>query len=430
MPSRSHPNILFVCFDSLSALDSALNHDKTAVPALNTLFDNSIRFSHTYTPSPESSPARASLFTGLDPCVHGLWTNGVMLPSHRQTFADILSQAGYANWLFGRWQMAGVSNWTTEPIHHGSFKHIEWAHGPLHRSRQNAYLLWLQQTAPDVYDEIFASQANPDDTNISKEQHKAVTELPDDLSFNYWICQSVRQRINTQPPEHPFLAVAAMVVGSTMGSEPQTDGDCESLNRRALQQADKALAIILDDLANGDQAQDTIIIVTAARGTVESADDAMCEQAIRVPLLIHHNDFDAQIIHSPVSTIDIAPTVLEVAGLPVPQSMQGTSLLRVLDGSTSPRGWALSRQRTTVGQKRHWKSALRAKNLKLVVSHGNVEAGVAASYQLFDLYDDPAEQQNLADNVNRSTELESMIDLILDARCALENRTEPRIAKF
>ena len=435
MPSQSHPNILFVCFDSLSAIGGALSGNSVHTPVFDKLFDKSIRFSHAYTPCPESSPARASLFTGLDPCVHGLWTNGVMLPSHTQTFPDILSKTGYSNWLFGRWQMAGVSNWTTESIRHGSFSHIEWAHGPLHRSRQNAYLLWLQQTATDQYEKIFASQPNADDTNILSEQRKAMSELPDDLSFNHWIGNSVRQNIVKQPTKHqkeqPFLAVAAMAVGSSMGSEPCADTDCEPLNKHAMEQADRALGTVLDDLDKHGKAQDTVIIITAARGTVENATGSLvCEQAIRVPLLIHSDSFDAQTIDRPVSTIDIAPTVLDIAGLPVPQSMQGTSLLGVLSGSKKPRGWAISRLRSTFDNQRHWKTALRAGKLKLVVSHGDPEKGKEASYELFDLDADPGEQRNLADDDLHSADLESMLDLMIDARCALENRIEPRIAKF
>ena len=90
----------------------------------------------------------------------------------------------------------------------------------------------------------------------------------------------------------------------------------------------------------------------------------------------------------------------------------------------------MSRLRTTVDQTRCWKSALRANKLKLVVSHGNPEKGIQASYQLFDLDADPTERNNLANNAQHSTDLESMVDLMIDARCALENRTEPRIAKF
>ena len=43
---------------------------------------------------------------------------------------------------------------------------------------------------------------------------------------------------------------------------------------------------------------------------------------------------------------------------------------------------------------------------------------------------DPHEKNNLASKEQHAEQLEDMIDKLIDARCALEDRTEPRIAKF
>ena len=52
------------------------------------------------------------------------------------------------------------------------------------------------------------------------------------------------------------------------------------------------------------------------------------------------------------------------------------------------------------------------------------------SYQLYDLNADPDATHNLANDPNHANTLETMIDLMIDSRVALEDRTEPRIAKF
>ena len=109
MPDLSSPNILLFLFDSLSAIDYELLCPPTDAARLARLRDESVLFTSAYAPCPESSPARASLITGLDPCVHGLWTNGVKLPSRERTFPEILAQAGYTNWLVGQRQLAGVA---------------------------------------------------------------------------------------------------------------------------------------------------------------------------------------------------------------------------------------------------------------------------------------------------------------------------------
>ena len=433
MPVSYRPNILLILFESLSTFDCGLSEDLTVMPALSELSRDSVLFTNTYTPCPESSPARASLFTGLDPCVHGLWTNGVRLPPRERTFPELLAQAGYTNWLVGRWQLAGVANWTTELTRPGEFSHVEWAHGPLHRSRQNAYLTWLQQNAPDHYTRIFASQASADDTNVPPEQREAMSDLPDELGFNHWVGERVGNLILSHQSDQPFLAVAGLSVGSSMGANLTQYYDGEDLNERALRQADAAIGRLLDLLAANGRAEDTVVFVAAGRGNTVPGPDAnpLNERSVRVPLLMRRAGQERRIMDAQQSTMDIAPTILDIARIPVGPRIQGRSLLGVLDGSLPSRNWAMSRIRRGLSpQTRIWQTALRADSMKLVVSHGNTKDPVQATFRLFDLDADPDELVDLADDEAHAADLEDMIDQMIDARCALEDRTEPRIAEF
>ena len=421
------PNILLFVFDSLSACEAYANHNSEVIPVLTELQKKSSVFKSAYTTCPESSPARASLFTGLDPSVHGVWTNGVALATHEKTFPQLLTQAGYATWLVGRRQLAGVSNWTTEHSRSDEFTQIDWAHGPLHRSRQNAYLIWLQEKAPQRYAQIFPRQANPDDTTIPSEQYASVATLPDDLSFNHWVGERICNLLSSHQQQQPFLAIAAFSVGSSMGSAPAHGNDGEELSTRALQQADAAIGRVLTQLADSDD--ETMVIVTAGRGNAVSKDPdtAMHERSIKVPLMFSCTGMAPQTVTEPVSTIDIAPTILKIAGLPRKTRLQGSSLPGVLNENKSPDSWAMCRLRSA---KHNWLTTLRSSNMKLIVNHGDTQTGIAATYQLFDIAADPDEQNDLAVDENYAIELENMIDLMIDARCALEDRTEPRIAKF
>ena len=445
MSGRSRPNILLCVFDALAASDcDGLVRQTSDLPVYERLQGESVVFTTAYTPCPESSPARASLFTGVDPSVHGVWTNGVELPKHIPTFPQILAEAGYVNWLVGRRQLAGVSNWTTEHSRPGEYARVEWAHGPLHRSRQNAYLAWLGETLADRYAQIFPSQPDPDDISISSEQYKAVCELPENLSFNHWVgervCDLMSSHLVNGTADQPFLAVAAFSVGAFMGAEPECGIDNEGLNTNALKQADAALGRMLDTIDKHNIGADTVVIFTAGRGNADTekkqgskntALAAMSEQSIRVPLLMRWPGQAGASVDAPVSTIDIAPSLLEFAGLPTRTSMQGTSLPAVLSGRESARDWAVSRlRRQSPDGERSWLSALRANTMKLIVDHGNPNNAVATNYSMFDLKSDPEEQQDLAEHDKHGDDLENMIDIMIDARCALENRTEPRVAKF
>lgn len=220
MPVVARPNIVLCLFDSLSASDRLLSEHLSCMPVLSDLLGKSSVFTHAYTPNPESSPARASLFTGLDPCVHGLWTNGVTLPANEQTFVRVLAQAGYTNYLAGRYQLSGVSQWIIEAIRAGEFTQAEWAHGPLHRSRQNAYLGWVQAEAPEYYSTVFENQAIPDNTLATWQQVEALQALPHKLGFNSWVGEKTSSWIKAQPPSQPFLAIAGFSVGQQYGAEP------------------------------------------------------------------------------------------------------------------------------------------------------------------------------------------------------------------
>ena len=444
MPSISRPNILLCVFDSLAAFDSNCRQVLPATPALDKFQQQSVVFTAAYATSSESSPARASLFTGLDPVVHGVWSNGVALPLHEKTFPQNLTHAGYTKWLVGRRQLAGVSNWTTEHSRPDEFDRVEWAHGPLHRSRQNAYLIWLQETAPERYATIFPTQADPDNTTIPPEQFAAVEALPDELSFNHWVGLRTCELISSG--DQPFLCVAAFSVGALMGTEPDQGHDSEALNSKALQQADAALSNILKLLSDEHSlSTDTVVMITAARGNApdsnsehtSNAETAMRECAIRVPLMLRAPDLAPQVVDAPVSTMDIAPTILAFTGVPLKPRMQGTSLFAMLNGSEAFRDWAMSRLRASESVnteksavQRTWQTALRKNNMKLIVHHGDLQSGVPIRYQLFDLQSDPQEQNDLSTQASHANDLENMIDLLIDARCALEDRTEPRIAKF
>ena len=266
----------------------------------------------------------------------------------------------------------------------------------------------------------------------SEQQQAALEALSDNLSFNYWVGKQVGQWIESQPVTKPFIAVAGFCVGDMLGTEPLPNTDGEDLLAQALKQADTAIGQLVEQVNASSYAQDTVIIVTSARGNVHSADRdyALAEKSIRVPLLIHGAGYAPRDLHSVASTIDIAPTVLELANAPIGPRMQGESLLGVLNGSTAPRGWALTRlRRSLTSPAPNWQTALCTSTMKLVVRHDS-KLNAQEAMSLYNLDTDPLEEINLVGLETHAACLEQMIDQMIDARCALEDRTEPRIAEF
>jgi len=378
------PNVLMFVLDSVGTADY-LKHE-AQLPCISQLRTQSFWFPRAYCGCPESSPARASLFTGLDMAVHGVWTDGVTLPAHETTIAEQFYSSGYQTWLFGRRQLAGVANWTTEHTRAQEFSYAQWAHGPLHRSRQNAYLAWLEETKNIVYSELFPSQANPDDTQISSSTYKAISELPDELSFNHWLGNHLSDQLGNHITEHhdkqPFFAVAGLVVGESLGAVPSKDFVTEGINLQALKQADSGIAKVLQKLETTGQSEKTIVVLVSARGSTEAPDSkgAMNEHAIKVPLLLRAPGIAAKDISSSVSTMDIAPTLYELANIRAPQRTQGRSLL-----TEEPRKWSLSRLRQP---KHNHQTALCTERYKLVAHHAQTDSGETLGFSLYDLQQD------------------------------------------
>ena len=163
----------------------------------------------------------------------------------------------------------------------------------------------------------------------------------------------------------------------------------------------------------------TVVVVTAGRGSVDdmAAADLLQEPAIKVPLFICLPKGLPNTVPEIVSTMDIAPTLYDLADIHPPQHVQGSSLM-----SAPPRNWALSRLRNL---NLPHQTAFRSENWKLILTHGASDV-----MRLFNLTTDPSEATNLAETPDNQDRLEDMLDLLIDARVALEDRLEPRIAKF
>jgi len=65
-----------------------------------------------------------------------------------------------------------------------------------------------------------------------------------------------------------------------------------------------------------------------------------------------------------------------------------------------------------------------------VAHHTDPDSGEPASFSLFDLKLDPEQLNDLSNSPQHQNQLEVMIDQLIDMRVALEDRTEPRVAKF
>lgn len=93
----TRPNVVLVTLDTLRPDHLGLaGYPRPTSPGLDSLAAEGVVFTQAYAPAPSTSPAHATLFTGLSPSVHGVRRNGWPLPRGVPTLAEALSDAGYA----------------------------------------------------------------------------------------------------------------------------------------------------------------------------------------------------------------------------------------------------------------------------------------------------------------------------------------------
>jgi arylsulfatase A-like enzyme len=320
-PAATRPNILLVIADDWSSPDAgALGNPGVRTPAFDRIAREGVRFSHAFAAAPSCTPSRAAILTGQWP--HRLESGGNLwgtLPAKFAVYPDLLEQAGYVVGLTGK-------GWGP-----GDFKAGGRARNPAGPSFQSfgAFL----------------------------------DKLPADRPFAYWIGPS--------DPHRPYDAGAAREAGlkPAAAQVPPTLPDVAAVRSDLLdyyfevERFDKALADALAQLERIGRLDNTIVIVTGDNGRPFPRDKAaVYDGGSRVPLAIRWpgRARAGLVAEAFVSLMDIAPTVLEAAGLTPPPDMTGRTLLPLVEGRSQD-----GRDRVFVERERH--AQVRAGNLSYPV---------------------------------------------------------------
>lgn len=166
---------------------------------------------------------------------------------------------------------------------------------------------------------------------------------------------------------------------------------------------DDQLKILVEEIAR--LRPGTLFIVTADHGEefwehgFRTHGRSLYEPGIRIPLLFYlpRRDF-SQVIHRPVESIDIAPTILNMVGVPVPEEFRGLNLLDVARDPGMARefvfsGGAKGRAVLIRGDMKYYR--YRDIDKKLIMSSGRDYAELPFVEELYDLSRDPGETVNL-----------------------------------
>jgi arylsulfatase len=183
---------------------------------------------------------------------------------------------------------------------------------------------------------------------------------------------------------------------------------------------DEQIGALVDALAERDVLDRTLLVVAADHGDAFGTHDiyghprSLYEELIHVPLILVPPEGRSARVRRPVENLDIAPTVLEMAGIEPPPSFEGRTLPvptggfgEDSDGSIPPEDRVVFSEATGEGEEDNlFRTAVRKGSMKLHVTHTISSADVETTV-LFDLSEDPEESTPLDDEAVRRRLLDS-----------------------
>jgi len=166
---------------------------------------------------------------------------------------------------------------------------------------------------------------------------------------------------------------------------------------RSIASVDESVGEVLDFLKENGLDKNTIVIYTSDQGFYLGEHGLfdkrfMYEEALRTPLVIKYPDEIRSGSNSNlmVQNLDIAPTLLDIAGVQIPDDMQGESLRKTWKGN--PTEWRdaiyYHYYEKSFGATPHY--GIRTERYKLMHFYDEIDA-----WELYDLEKDPSEMKNL-----------------------------------
>jgi arylsulfatase A-like enzyme len=443
-PDKKSPNIIIVISDQFrwDALGAYGLNSMGLTPNLDSVARRGTLFRSHIANQPVCAPSRANLFTGQYQNQNGVWRNSRGLAPGAVTLATTLRQAGYTTNYIGKWHLARPSD------HRGA------PYGPVPPDQRGGFDdLWeaansLEGTSHPYEGDLYDGDGKP--------IHFAGTYRVDFLAQR-------AVRFLREARHQPFLLVVSQL-------EPHFQNDCDCFvgpkgyaDRYAnpfvpgdlkffpgdwpkqlpdyygcVASIDESVGTILGTLRELGMEDNTIFVLLSDHGChFRTRNDeykrSPHESSIHIPLVIQGPGFDrALTVPELTSQIDVAPTLLQAAGLPIPPSMQGRSILPLLDRKVE--GWPdevyVQISEAQTGR------ALRTPQWTYAVvdPHSDRESAPASNhyeeYQVYNNFDDPHQLVNLAGRRDKPALLHYLGGLsIQDARAHLRERLLARMVE-
>lgn len=403
------PNFVFLYtddqrYDALSVVQQEQG-DKGRFPWFQTpnmdrIAREGVRFRNAFVVSALCSPSRAAFLTGRYNHLNGIANNHTPFPTDSVTHASLLRQAGYTTGYVGKFHMGPQSgqrpgfDWSASFVGQGRYVDC-----PVEINGQRTETTgWIDDVSGDfAIDFLKKNRARPFLLVVGFKSPHGPFDPPARLKDRFAGEQARRAPNADSPPPYPRPerppAKATPTVPVNLGYF------------RCIAGVDDNVGRILGALDEMKLADNTVVIFTSDNGFYLGEHGlgdkrSAYDESLRIPLLLRYPPLGVQgkKLDQLVLNIDLAPTLLDLAGVPIPKEMQGRSWRPLLEGKAAT--WRESFFYEYFYENNFaipTVTAVRTTDAKLIRYPGHPEWT-----ELFDLKQDPYEMRNLYKDAARA----------------------------
>ena len=449
-PWAKKPNILFIMTDdhashAMSCYGSRIN----TTPNIDRIATEGVRFENCFCTNSICAPSRAVILTGKHSHLNGVRDNALRFDGTQQTFPKLLQQAGYQTVMIGKWHLksdpTGFDYWNVLPGqgHYYNPDLIEMGERKQYpgyvtdivtdialdflesrRDKTKPFMMMLHHKAPHrnwqpaprhlkIYDEVKFPEPDTlfdDYSTRSTAASEQEMTLRDHMRNEYDLKMGPPPGRLNEEQKATWEAAYGPKREAFAREKPEGDELVRWKYQRYMEDylgciaaVDENIGRVLDYLDRSGLAENTIVLYTSDQGFYLGDHGwydkrFMYEESLRMPLVARFPGSikSGSVNDELVSNIDFAPTFLELAGVEIPQDMQGRSMERLLQ-NRRVKDWRQSvyyhyyEYPAVHMTKRHY--GVRTKRHKLIHFYHDIDA-----WELYDLEKDPRELNNVYDN--------------------------------
>jgi arylsulfatase A-like enzyme len=349
--SSRKPNIIYYVADQMrwDFLGAQGENPTTATPNLDAVAAQGTRFATAVTNQPVCSPSRSVMLTGRYATETGVWVNARRIDPSLPTLASVLRENGYTANFIGKWHLApgsekeGGGRGQVKPEFRAGFLD-HWEGANEYESPTHTYEVSIWDgdgnaiTFKDQYRVDFLTDRV---VRFLKQKHEKpfllfVSQL--EPHFQNDVKHFVGPNGSKERFSNPFVPHDLRgKPGDWQGELPDYYGCIASI--------DESVGRILKTLEEEGQRDNTIFMFSSDHGCHFKTRNAEYKRSphnssIRIPLIAQGPGFDnSAVVHEVVGNIHITPTLLDAAGVTIPESMKGKSLLPLAQDVSARKQW-------------------------------------------------------------------------------------------